>query len=561
MFKSVTLVESLPDSILLHIFSFLDGPDIARGACVCSRWRNVAYDDSLYRALLQTVYKVKVKDGLAKGKECWRSEYKRLFYNVPTELSETLTDHTDEVLHISFSHKGHLFSTTSKDCTIKVWEVGYPTKLKYNFDFAKKFKWSFTQFSCFNSNDTRLLVSSVKSGDIDRRGFVAILSVEKSFDLLKIVCMDPSQLFGAWLNIETFLGGSLDINLDGRALVSVHIEAFNVGTSEPKGTQDFTQYSNDVIREPDDAKVLFTFCSETASLIKFLTVVKDMSSDRPINSSTKTNSVQNVMHDSNLCIGNCNCQLDAVTQAYLKDGDTISDENISACAASSSDNSDSRLIYVTGEFAVALHQVGVKLIPKDILSKPDLDDVETHMVMHVSNHEIGIRPDWKPDSSDQMIDLNGHVTGLCLSKDNRYLFVNCRPWVGKVNRDDPWNTPVLSRDIEIRVIDLWDLSDTGMRYVGHQGLSPSTMCCFVFLNTSDDYVGSGSENCRGYLWDRSYGCLLSTYQHGPGVVNAVAFNPVNQEYFVTVSDDQAIKIWRSKSEMAKLRKLENLQKK
>lgn len=43
------------------------------------------------------------------------------------------------------------------------------------------------------------------------------------------------------------------------------------------------------------------------------------------------------------------------------------------------------------------------------------------------------------------------------------------------------------------------------------------------------------------------------YEHSWGVVNAVGFNPANQEYMVTVSDDNTIKIWRSRSEIRKLR--------
>lgn len=42
------------------------------------------------------------------------------------------------------------------------------------------------------------------------------------------------------------------------------------------------------------------------------------------------------------------------------------------------------------------------------------------------------------------------------------------------------------------------------------------------------------------------------YEHSWGVVNAVGFNPANQEYMVTVSDDNTIKIWRSRSEIRKL---------
>jgi WD40 repeat protein len=37
-------------------------------------------------------------------------------------------------------------------------------------------------------------------------------------------------------------------------------------------------------------------------------------------------------------------------------------------------------------------------------------------------------------------------------------------------------------------------------------------------------------------------------------VNSVGFNPTNQEYLVTVSDDSSIKIWRSKALMKECNK-------
>ena len=60
---------------------------------------------------------------------------------------------------------------------------------------------------------------------------------------------------------------------------------------------------------------------------------------------------------------------------------------------------------------------------------------------------------------------------------------------------------------------------------------------------------SGSEDAKGYIWDRHYGVNLATFAHNYGVVNSVGFNPTNQEYLATVSDDSSIKIWRSKALM------------
>ena len=60
------------------------------------------------------------------------------------------------------------------------------------------------------------------------------------------------------------------------------------------------------------------------------------------------------------------------------------------------------------------------------------------------------------------------------------------------------------------------------------------------------FIFSGSEDSKGYLWDKHYHSLLANFEHDSGVVNAVGFNPVNQEYLVTVCDDGTIKVWRSR---------------
>ena len=82
-------------------------------------WNRITNDESLWKALIGYKWGVK-NQKLPPLKESWKSEYKRLDYHTPIHLSETLTDHNDEVLHVSFSNSGKLFSTTSKDASIKV---------------------------------------------------------------------------------------------------------------------------------------------------------------------------------------------------------------------------------------------------------------------------------------------------------------------------------------------------------------------------------------------------------------------------------------------------------
>lgn len=65
------------------------------------------------------------------------------------------------------------------------------------------------------------------------------------------------------------------------------------------------------------------------------------------------------------------------------------------------------------------------------------------------------------------------------------------------------------------------------------------------------YFNSGAEDRHAYLWDRYYGVSLAKYQHSE-VVNSVAFNPRDNETFVTTSDDYTIKVWRSAAQAKSL---------
>lgn len=96
---------------------------------------------------------------------------------------------------------------------------------------------------------------------------------------------------------------------------------------------------------------------------------------------------------------------------------------------------DKNLILVTGEFAVALHQIGFKNVPaysrESVLASGatpmDADDPDGFMVVNYSNNDIHIvHRQQELDMPDHLIDLFGHVTGLCLTSDQRYVYrFNC----------------------------------------------------------------------------------------------------------------------------------------
>ena len=59
-------------------------------------------------------------------------------------------------------------------------------------------------------------------------------------------------------------------------------------------------------------------------------------------------------------------------------------------------------------------------------------------------------------------------------------------------------------------------------------------------------IFSGAEDHCAHVWDRHFGTKLATLKGHSNVVNCVAFNPVNQQMLVSASDDQTIRVWRSR---------------
>lgn len=95
--------------------------------------------------------------------------------------TETLNEHAHQVLHVSFSHNGKLFSSSSKDGFVKVWNSTYPATIRYSADM-KEYHWNYTQFSQFNNSDTLLLVSGVHFGAHTASGEIAVFNLQSSFN-------------------------------------------------------------------------------------------------------------------------------------------------------------------------------------------------------------------------------------------------------------------------------------------------------------------------------------------------------------------------------------------
>ena len=105
--------------------------------------------------------------------------------------------------------------------------------------------------------------------------------------------------------------------------------------------------------------------------------------------------------------------------------------------------------------------------------------------------------------------------------------------------------PAIASQIEMKIIDLETFTITDQSLMGHLGFTPSEKALYLYLDVSEYFVGSGSEDMKGCLWDRHYKCILAKLPH-TSCVNCVAFRPSDTSVCATASDDYTIKIWHSR---------------
>ncbi|KAK9509967.1 hypothetical protein O3M35_004847 [Rhynocoris fuscipes] len=376
----------------------------------------------------------------------------------------------------------------------------------------KEFSWKCTQFSQFNKSDTLLLVSGLHFGTPNSTsGEIAVFSLQDGFQLQCRVGNKPYDIFGTWYSDRHLLSGDL--------YWVAHLVS-TTGLWINKASQETSSEQTPILNQ------LFRFYNTNASSVRTVMVAcPKLSNDK--HNFEKDNVKDGVELELN--------------------GDSDNDDDDLARQP------EKLLLFTTGSKTYTPHQIGFKRIkkvrfPKVLQAGPS---VKERIAKHKERLSLGSQIQPGPgqqtcDDIDHVIDLEGHIIGMALSPDQRYLYVNSRPWPKGYVITNPLEPPTISQDIEIHVIDLLDFSIKEQRLKSHKAYTPNHICFFIFLDVSEEYVASGAEDKHGYIWDRYYGTCLAKLPHSD-VVNSVAFNPVDQGMLVSTSDDYEIKVWRSAS--------------
>lgn len=530
----------------------------------------------------------------------WRSSYEQIVVSVPRFETDHLVDyHHDQVLHVSYSHNGRYFSTCSKDGHVILWNARHPVTVKHRQNMAS-FSWKYTQFSEFNSDDSLLLVSGVLIGEHTVAGEIAVFSV---YDGRLMLCSrinnKPYDIFGAWFSHEHVLSGDLrwlnhQLSVSqlwlNRAYQAVHSEHISV-------VQRIFRFFNSTMHGYCRMLRVARFKRPSAEPTSgdADAASDDVAGDCQVCNHQDQVSNSHIPDDDTSC-DNSSPSSSSCSSSPASGSEDISEDDEDVSAGDGNTNSNdycSLLIFTTGTKTFVPHQIGFKWLT-DLKFRSTIESGlslrERAERLQARSQQEGEqdgreRPRWfvgddfyvgrrnridEEDDEDEdgnanpagnpidwdnvqhlfhepdhLIDMHGHIIGLCLSTCQRFLYVNTRAWPTDCVLSEPFSPPPpIAQEIEIRVIDLRTIRLLDRVYRSHRAFTANDGCFFLFIDADEQWLTSGAEDCRAYLWHRCAGVCLATYQHRD-VVNAAALEPHSAGVLVTVSDDASIKVWRS----------------
>lgn len=163
------------------------------------------------------------------------------------------------------------------------------------------------------------------------------------------------------------------------------------------------------------------------------------------------------------------------------------------------------LIFSTGTKTYIPHQIGFKFVhhvnfPKFLERGPSLKEriATKKLERTLRNAEPRVEPDWLDfdavadhfDPVDELIDLHGHIVGMALSPDHRYLYVHCGEWSPDYVITNPLQPPsIANQEINIHVIDLTTLEKCNHTFRSHKNCPfDGEAYYFLFMDVCDHYL-------------------------------------------------------------------------
>ncbi|KAF7585800.1 hypothetical protein BBP40_010081 [Aspergillus hancockii] len=138
-----------------------------------------------------------------------------------------------------------------------------------------------------------------------------------------------------------------------------------------------------------------------------------------------------------------------------------------------------------------------------------------------------------------------HVYNFITHEEEYCLALKSKPTSVAVSRDSRHMLVNLSEG-QIQLIDI-ETTDVIRRFQGQK--QGSFVIRSTFGGAGENFVVSGSEDSKIYIWRKETGALVETLEgHISGCVNAISWNPANPGLFASAGDDCLVRIWTRERE-------------
>ncbi|XP_070197236.1 F-box/WD repeat-containing protein 5-like [Littorina saxatilis] len=518
----------LPDSLLLKVLMSLPLESVKSVSLTCLRFNRITCDEQLWKTLFQRDFKISRSHPMHPRACAWRTEYRRLHDESPAEFCQELTDHDDEVWHVTFSHDGTMFATCSKDGTVKLWNATTPCTLRFTADM-RSMMWSWTHISKFNKSDSLLLVSGCLS-NTSRNGKIAIFDLKQEFRVMCCIPVKPFSAFGAWYD-ENHIFTSISHRIDFFETISAVWLA--KATPEVKSDRKYARTNPFRFKHLGEYRGVKLFMVANVPVDAGQGLLSASDEEFAVHSREYVPG----QNSNPLSYQRASCSPLVPGLAETKKEDVPREK---------------LLIFKFGELS---DRVGIKRMREDEIVKEedmaggvDWSDTEVSLLSADS-----IAGNDRFTVLDATINMSGRIVGMALSPDERYLYMNIQRLVTNDEGGEPLEPLSFVNQMNTRVIDLVTYTEVGAVLTSHTGVTEGRF--LIYLDVSQLYVASGSHDNQGYMWDRHYGVHVRCFPHSDAV-NSCALNPRNSEMLVTASDDNTIRIWRSRRHMRQMRQRE-----
>ena len=440
------------------------------------------------------------------GSHSWRCELFRDRTQAPVKLVKRLSNHTDEVLCVQFSHQSDRLASCSRDGTTRIFDISYDSSGNVCASPFVLIQHAPGDVPCrvlWSPDDTYLLVcTEAKNGNIfDFDASVSCYDVRSGRRIFSKPNI-PFDVCASWIpgsNVFVF-GESLSVSPRG----SYHqvLALWDVETSRIVGRFHF-KFVNEafihLIQVSPDANFLAVTCGLGDALSDVVRVVRiPPLAELLIQGSSFSIKVPRMKFDQDRLIANSE----------------LSGKKIS-----------------------------------------NLNSIQPSRLISISN---------PCSDADQVVPsffCGGAVLGLAWSRDCRTFYTNTRVYVGpsasqlnsiidSIPTGLMTDRPDLDNTLEIQA---WNIerSEPSLRMKGAHGFTTKDCPFYLFLSESPcgEYIASGSEDCGVYLYHVRHGRLMRVLWNGhEDVVSMVAWNNSTRSrkcLLASASDDHKICLWSS----------------